>query len=79
VFSRCGGFVLELERYLLEPLPTPISRSPEPDDHLLYPEKRGLTSDRSVLAACPKKQCSGSTLHRWGYGILENAGLVPTQ
>ena len=35
-----GRVVLELEHYTMEPLPF-LDRAPEPDDFLLYPEKRG--------------------------------------
>jgi site-specific recombinase XerD len=34
-----GRIVLEIERYLIEPLPL-LGRVPEPDDFILYPEKR---------------------------------------
>lgn len=33
-----GRIVLEIERYMLEPLPL-VGRQPEPDDFILYPEK----------------------------------------
>jgi integrase len=48
-----GRVVLEIEGYLLEPLPL-LGRSPEPDDFLLYPEKR--TGANKLLAAYPKRR-----------------------
>ena len=45
-----GRIVLELEHYTLEPLPF-LDRAPEPDDFLLYPEKR--TRGGRILAASP--------------------------
>jgi integrase len=68
-----GRIVLELERYMLEPLPF-LGRVPEPDDFLLYPEKR--TAAGRTLAAYPKRRMSGPTVHRWWYRHLETAGLV---
>lgn len=68
-----GRIVLELERYMLEPLPF-LGRAPEPDDFLLYPEKR--TGGGRILAAYPKRRMSGPTVHRWWYRHLETAGLV---
>jgi integrase len=51
-----------------------VDRRPEPDDYLLYPEKR--TPERRVYWADPKKQCAFNTVHRWWYRMLEQAGLV---
>ena len=51
-----------------------VGRRPEPDDYLLYPEKR--TPDRRVYWADPKKPCASNTVHRWWYRMLEQAGLV---
>jgi integrase len=51
-----------------------VERRPEPDDYLLYPEKR--TPDRRVYWADPKKPCASNTVHRWWYRMLEQAGLV---
>lgn len=51
-----------------------MNRSPEPDDYLLYPEKR--TAGGRILTAYPKRQMSGPTLHRWWYRRLEAAQLV---
>jgi site-specific recombinase XerD len=48
--------------------------APEPDDYLLYPEKR--TPDRRVYWADAKKPCASNTVHRWWYRMLEQAGLV---
>jgi integrase/recombinase XerC len=68
-----GRLVLELEHYMLEPLPF-LGRSPEPDDFLLYPEKRG--DGGRILTAFPKRRMSPPTVHRWWYRHLEAAGLV---
>ena len=68
-----GRVVLELEHYLIEPLPF-LGRAVEPDDFLLYPEKR--TQGGRILAAYPKRRMSGPTVHRWWYRRLEAAGLV---
>ena len=68
-----GRIVLAAEEYLLEPLHF-IDRQPEPDDFLLYPEKRN--PDRNVYWANPKKACAMNTVHRWWYRMLEDAGLV---
>jgi hypothetical protein len=46
----------------------------EPDDHVLYPEKR--TAGGRLLVAYPKRRMSGPTLHRWWYRHLQAAGLV---
>jgi integrase len=62
-----------LRAYLGEPLEF-IGRRPEPDDFLLYPEKR--TPGRRVYWADPKKPCAPNTVHRWWYRMLEQAGLV---
>jgi integrase len=51
-----------------------VGRRPEPDDYLLYPEKR--TPDRRVYWAEPKKPCAPNTVHLWWYRMLEQAGLV---
>jgi integrase len=63
----------DLQAYLGEPLEF-VGRRPEPDDYLLYPEKR--TPDRRVYWAEPKKPCAPNTVHRWWYRMLEQAGLV---
>jgi site-specific recombinase XerD len=68
-----GRLVLELEHYMLEPLPL-LGRPPEPDDFLLYPEKR--TEGGRILAAYPKRRMSGPTIHRWWYRNLQAADLV---
>ncbi len=68
-----GRIVLEMERYMLEPLPF-LDRVPEPDDFLLYPEKR--TQGGRILAAYPKRRMSDPTIHRWWYRRLQEAGMV---
>jgi integrase/recombinase XerD len=68
-----GRIVMALRSYLGEPLEF-VGRRPEPDDYLLYPEKR--TPDRRVYWADPKKPCASNTVHRWWYRMLEQAGLV---
>jgi integrase len=68
-----GRIVLEIERYMLETLPF-LDRVPEPDDYLLYPEKR--TQGGRILAAYPKKRMSGPTIHRWWYRRLQEAEVV---
>jgi integrase/recombinase XerD len=68
-----GRIVMALRSYLGEPLEF-VARRPEPDDYLLYPEKR--TPDRRVYWAEPKKPCAPNTVHRWWYRMLERAGLV---
>jgi integrase len=67
-----GRIVMALQTYLGEPLEF-VSRRPEPDDYLLYPEKR--TPDRRVYWADAKKPCAPNTVHRWWYRMLEQAGL----
>ena len=68
-----GRIVNELDHYLLAPLPL-LGRPPEPDDHLLYPEKR--TAGDRLLAAYPKRPMSDPAIHRWWYKRLRAAGLV---
>lgn len=68
-----GRIVLTAEEYLLADLEF-VGRPPEPDDFLLYPEKR--TPTREIYAAEPKRRCAGNTVHRWWYRMLEHAGLV---
>jgi integrase len=68
-----GRIVMALRVYLGEPLDF-VGRRPEPDNYLLYPEKR--TPDRRVYWADPKKPCAPNTVHRWWYRQLEAAGLV---
>jgi integrase len=68
-----GRLVLELEHYMLDPLPF-LNRTPEPDDFLLYPEKR--TEGGRILAAYPKRRMAGPTVHRWWYRHLQRAELV---
>ena len=54
-----GRIVLAAEEYFRFDLPAPVSRAVEPDDYLLYPEKR--TPDRRVYWADPKKPCASNT------------------
>jgi integrase/recombinase XerD len=68
-----GRIMLAAEEYLLEELEG-VGRQPEPDDYLLYPEKR--TPRREVYEAQPKRRCASNTVHRWWYRQLEGAGLV---
>jgi site-specific recombinase XerD len=68
-----GRIVLEIEHYLMEALPL-VGRPPEPDDFILYPEKR--SGGRQLIAAYPKKAMSPPTIHRWWYRHAEAAGLV---
>lgn len=68
-----GRIVLAAEEYLLEDLEG-VGRQPEPDDFLLYPEKRN--PDRVVYEAHPKQPQRGNTTHRWWYRQLELAGIV---
>jgi site-specific recombinase XerC len=68
-----GRIVLEIEHYFLADLPH-VGRPPEPDDYILYPEKR--TAGGRILAAYPKKAMSAPTIHRWWYRRLQEAGLV---
>ena len=68
-----GRIVTALQVYLADELDF-VGRTPEPDDFLLYPEKR--TPDRRVYWADPKKRCAPNTVHRWWYRMLEQAGLV---
>lgn len=57
----------------MEPLGV-VERTPEPDDYLLYPEKR--TGGGLILAAYPKRRMSSPTIHRWWYRRAVAAGLV---
>lgn len=68
-----GRLVLAAEEYMLTPLDW-VGRPPEPDDFLIYPEKR--TPTREVYWADPKKRCAMNTVHRWWYRMLEQAELV---
>jgi integrase len=51
-----------------------LGRSPEPDDFVLYPEKRN--PDRKVYRADPSRPMAGNGVHRWWYRMCEYAGLV---
>lgn len=68
-----GRIVLEIEHYMMGALPF-VGRPPEPDDFILYPEKR--TGGGRILAAYPKKRMSPPTIHRWWYRHAAAAGLV---
>ncbi|RDI73343.1 Site-specific recombinase XerD [Gaiella occulta] len=68
-----GRIVLAAEEYLLDDLAF-VGRRPEPDDYLLYPEKR--TPAGQIYWANPKHPCAMNTVHRWWYRMLRQAGLV---
>lgn len=68
-----GRAVMAAEEFLLEDLEF-VGRQPEPDDYLLYPEKRNPR--REIYWADPKRPQKGNTTHRWWYRRLEEAGLV---
>jgi site-specific recombinase XerD len=67
-----GRVILALEEHLLTPL-RGLDRIPEPDDYLLYPERR---NKHAVSWAKPKQRMNGQTAHRWWYYLLRDAGLV---
>src|SRR5262249_8382126 len=46
----------------------------EPDDYLLYPERRTPTQQLHDMR--PKEPKAGNGVHRWWYRMLEQAGLV---
>lgn len=68
-----GRVVLEPEAWSMTPLEL-LSRTPEPDDFLLYPEKR--TGGGRLLAAYPKQRLQPTSMHRWWYQRCADAGLV---
>jgi len=68
-----GRVVLELEAWSMTPLEL-VERTPEPDDFLLYPEKR--TAGGRLLAAYPKRRLQPTSMHRWWYQRLGDADLV---
>ena len=68
-----GRVVLELEAWSMTPLKL-HDRTPEPDDFLLYPEKR--TAGGRLLAAYPKRRLQPTSMHRWWYQRCADAGLV---
>jgi integrase len=68
-----GDIVLTAERYMLEPLEY-LGRSPEPNDFVLYPEKRNPV--RVVYYADPSRPMAQNSVHRWWYRMGELAGLV---
>ena len=55
--------ILALEEHLLTPL-RGLERAPEPDDYLLYPERR---NKHAVSWSKPKQRMNGQTAHRWWY------------
>jgi integrase len=74
-----GGIVLAAEAYMLDDLES-LGRPPEPDDFVLYPEKRTpphpKTRDTPVYWADPSRPFAGNGIHRWWYRMLRTAGLV---
>lgn len=74
VIPMRGRIVLAAEEYLLETLPPPVARQPEPDDFLLYPEK--FNPDGAVYEARPKDQKLPNGVHRWWYRQLRQAGIT---
>jgi integrase/recombinase XerC len=68
-----GRIVLELEAYMLTELEL-AGRTPEPDDFVLYPEKR--SAGRRLIAAYPKRRLSATSMHRWWYARCADAELV---
>jgi integrase/recombinase XerC len=68
-----GRVVLELEANTLTPLEL-VERVPEPDDFLLYPEKR--SAGGRLIAAYPKRRLSSTAMHRWWYARCADAELV---
>jgi integrase len=74
-----GEIVLAAESYLLEDLEG-VGRPPQPDDFILYPEKRTpphpKTGAQPVYWADPSTPMAGNGVHRWWYRMCEQAGLV---
>jgi integrase len=68
-----GPIVNEADLFMLEELEG-VGRKPEPDDFLLYPEKRN--PEQVIYWADPKKPYKPNGVHRWWYRQLEAAGLV---
>jgi len=67
-----GRVIVALEEHLMTSL-RGLDRQPEPDDYLLYPERR----NKHVFSwAKPKQRMNGQTAHRWWYYLLRDAGLV---
>ena len=67
-----GRVILACEEFLVTPLRA-LDRTPEPDDYLLYPERR---NKHAVSWAKPKARMNGQGAHRWWYYLLRDAGLV---
>ena len=55
-----GRVILAFEEYLMTPL-RGLERAPEPDDYLLYAERR---NKHAVSWARPKQRMNGQTAHR---------------
>lgn len=68
-----GRIVLAAEEYLITELDH-VGRPPEPDDFLLYPEKRNPAG--IIYEASPKTAFRMNGVHRWWYRMLRHAGLV---
>jgi integrase len=51
-----------------------LSLRRDPQEHLLYPQKRGPKG--TVIWENPRKPLSGPALHRWWYRCLARAGVV---
>lgn len=68
-----GRIVLAAEEYLLDTLEH-VARQPEPDDYLLYVEKRNPHG--VVYEADPKRPKAMKGVHLWWYRMLEQAGVV---
>lgn len=73
VIPMRGRIVLAAEEYLLETLPL-VNRQPEPDDFLLYFEKR-LPNDE-LHESDPKRAKYANGVHRWWYRQLRQAGIT---
>ena len=69
-----GEIVLAAENYMLEELEG-VGRPPQPDDFVLYPERRN--PKRVVYEADPSRPIAKNGAHRWWYRMLEAAELVP--
>ncbi len=69
-----GRIVLELEAYLLEPLP--LARSACPSRTTSCCTRKSEPAGASSLRAYPKRRMSAPTVHRWWYRHAAAAGLV---
>lgn len=76
-----GPILAEIGLLLVSDLPH-VGRPPEADDYLLYPVDRragGKGSEGQIawrFHARPKDKMAMKTIHRWWYGICQDAGLV---